>query len=52
MLGTYNCPLLTEIVLCEIKNDINVITCYLLDKVPNNPEILYKITQYQFEKLV
>ncbi len=36
----------------EIKNDINVITRSLIDEVANNPEILYKITPYQFEKLV
>lgn len=52
MLGTYSCPLLTEIVMYEIKNAINVITRSLLDKVANNPEILYQITPYQFEKLV
>ena len=36
----------------EIKNDINVITRSLLDKVAFRPEILYEITPRQFEELV
>lgn len=36
----------------EIKNDINVITCSLLEKVASKPEILYEITPRQFEELV
>ena len=36
----------------EIKNDINVITRSLLEKVASKPEILYEITPRQFEELV
>lgn len=36
----------------EIKNDINVITRSLLEKVAYKPEILYEITPRQFEELV
>lgn len=36
----------------EIKNDINVITRSLLEKVTSKPEILYEITPRQFEELV
>lgn len=36
----------------EIKNDINVITHSLLERVASNPEILYEITTRQFEELV
>lgn len=36
----------------EVKNDINVITRSLLDKVAIKPEILYEITPRQFEEFV